>query len=33
MSKVEQTAEEEVRESEHRAWTPDPAANRNEQVP
>ncbi|OXM68387.1 cation:proton antiporter [Amycolatopsis vastitatis] len=33
MSKVEQTAEEQVRETEHRAWTSPPAANQNEQVP
>ncbi|GAA4525526.1 cation:proton antiporter [Amycolatopsis samaneae] len=33
MSKVEQTAEEEVRETEHRAWTTQPEVSRNEQVP
>ncbi|MCS7477839.1 cation:proton antiporter [Umezawaea endophytica] len=33
MARVEQTAEEQVRESQHQAWTTQPAASRNDQVP
>nr|ADU56112.1 hypothetical protein CA878-34 [uncultured organism CA878] len=33
MARVEQTAEEQVRENEHRAWTAQPATSRNEQIP
>jgi Kef-type K+ transport system membrane component KefB len=32
MSRVEQTAEEQVRESQHRAWTTQPPTTRNEQI-
>jgi Kef-type K+ transport system membrane component KefB len=32
MSRVEQTAEEQVRETQHRAWTTQPATNQREQI-
>jgi Kef-type K+ transport system membrane component KefB len=33
MARVEQTAEEQVRETQHRAWTTQPATSQNEQIP
>jgi hypothetical protein len=32
MSRVEQTAEEQVRETQHRAWTTQPATSQQEQI-